>query len=142
MTFVDRCLEKAKAVLREIVEEGDAHPYKQIVGIWEIIEQLLRAIIYTYRKVTYEKPQKLISMLPRLVKKARSKELIAALQKAYAKRRSIVHRSNIPDKTGLETMKTEFCFVVQRLLDILGDKGYGADLLREEVELFCRGTYK
>jgi len=142
MTFVDRCLEKAKAVLEEIVEEEKVHPYKQIVGVWETLEQLLRAIIYAYRKVTYEKPQKLISMLPRLVKKARSKELIVALQKAYAKRRGIVHRPNIPDKTRLEKMKIEFCFVAHRLLDILKDKGYEARDLRKGIELLCENTYK
>jgi len=133
---------KAKSVLEEIIEEEETHPYKQIVGIWEVIEQLLRAIIYAYRKVTYEKPQKLISMLPRLVKKARNKELIISLQKAYAKRKRIVHKSNIPDKAKLEEMKTEFCFAAQRLLNILRDKGCEVKDLLKGMELLCRGIYE
>ena len=74
MDYVYRCLKKAKAVLDEVIEEDESHPYKQIVGIWEALEQIIRAVIYAYRHVTYEKPQKLINMLPKLVKRARKKE--------------------------------------------------------------------
>ncbi len=137
MDFAHRCLEKARIILEEVMDEDKHHPYKQTVAIWETLEQIIRAVIYAYRRVTYEKPQKLISMLPRFVKKARNKELIATIQKVYSRRRGIVHKPRIPKKQSLEKIKSEFCHAARRLLSILKEKGYEDVSLNEKIEAFC-----
>ena len=57
MDYVYRCLKKAKAVLDEVIEEDESHPYKQIVGIWEALEQIIRAVIYACLLYTSPSPR-------------------------------------------------------------------------------------
>jgi len=64
MKYPERRVSKAIYLLDELIDEiHTKHAFKLVVVLWEIIELLLRALVYLRLKTTYEKPQKLIYVL-------------------------------------------------------------------------------
>ena len=95
-------------MLEEVLTEKEPHYYKQIVAIWEILEQLLRALLFCKRKIVYERPQKIIASIPRYFSELKNPRFLANLQKAYNMRKLVVHKPRVPNKDDLHRIIKNF----------------------------------
>ena len=133
-SYTDRCILKASHLLEELLEDyALGHIYKTIATFWEVIELLLRAIIYAKKKTTYEKPRKLINEYIRVADTP--KGILACLNLLYELRKKVVHKALILKKESMELAKDMFCKVIKTLLrDIAMKDLYG---IEEKIKNLC-----
>lgn len=136
MDYAERCLKKAEYLLDEVLTEKEPHYYKQIVAIWEILEQLLRALLFCKRKIVYERPQKIIASIPRYFPELKNPRFLANLQKAYNMRKLVVHKPRVPNKDDLHRIIKNFCFVIVPILNSLERLGQKT-IIKEKIRNLC-----
>ncbi len=114
-SYSDRCIRKASILIGEVLTDYSLdHIYKTIVGFWEIVELLLRAIIYMKNKTTYEKPRKLINEYAKITKV--SKGALASINTLYELRKKTVHKPLILTRKNVEKARKAFCIAIKELI--------------------------
>ena len=134
-SYSDRCIQKASFLIEEVLDDYSlGHIYKTIVGFWEIVELLLRAIIYIKKKTTYEKPRKLINEYVKIAKLP--KGVPASINTLYELRKKTVHKPSILTKKNIEEAKKAFCDVIRELTKEI-PRGRIPEL--ERIKELCQG---
>ena len=133
LSYDIRCMVKAESLEKELVDDiGRGHIYKTIAAFWEVIELLLRVIIYKRKRATYESLGKLISVFAKLIPPAYSPRLvISTLNTLYNHRKKAVHKAILLNIDDVNSAKPRFCEAIRILLDILEKEGYIVDVLKD-----------
>ena len=119
MSYVDKCFKKVLLLFGEVKEEIDKeHPHKTILALWAIIELFLRALVYRYKRATYDRPGKLISVFSRsILPLIRVKEdIVLKINVLYDLRKRAAHRPDIMGSKELEKAWRLFCQIIDFLL--------------------------
>jgi len=139
MRYPDKCIRKAILLLNEVKDEiCEKHTHKIISTLWIIIELLLRAIIFHYKHVTYDKPGKLISVLGRAILPIINiDDIIPRLNTLYDLRSRTVHRSDIMGSKELRKALMLFCHILNVLSDELRSLYPNIEEMLEDAEGLC-----
>jgi len=126
-------VEKANVLLWEALKDFSMGCYnKAVSAFWFSIEQLLRAIIYFYKRSVYERSGKLIGVFSSLPY-GRNKEIIVSLNTLYNLRRIADHTPRIIDKKKLYHVTQLVCVIVEYLTQILEKIGISTEDLKETI---------
>ena len=139
LSYAVRCIVKAECLARELVDDVEkGHIYKTIATFWEVIELLLRAIIYKRKRTTYESPGKLISVFAKLIPPTYSPSLvISTINTLYNHRKKAVHKAILLNIDDVNSAKPSFCEAIRILLGILEKEGYNMDVLKNMASKIC-----
>ena len=126
-------VKKANILLQEAIKDSSMGCHNKAVStFWFSIEQLLRAITYFYKRVTYEKPGKLISMFSTLPC-GKNKKIVTALNTLYNLRRLVDHTTGIIDYERFLRARQLARTIFEYLLPILEKIGTDTKDLKETL---------
>jgi len=125
LNYAVRCILKAESLAEELDEEIKwGHVYKTIAAFWEVIELLLRAIIYGRKRTTYESPGKLISVFVQIIQPPYIRQITSDLNTLYNYRKRVIHKAILLNRGDVLEAKQIFCKLMPILLEILEKDGY------------------
>ena len=136
LSYSHRCLLKAGLLAQELSDDYNlGHIYKTIMAFWEVMELLLRAIIYDKKKTTYEKPRKLINEYAKIMNISRG--VLANINFLYELRKKAVHKPLILKKENMKQAKEAFCKAIKEIITNIQAELYGLEKIRE----LCQKKY-
>lgn len=118
------------------------HAFKLIVTVWEIVESLIRALVYLRLGTTYERSQKLISVFSRFVlSEDERRKVLPLIHKLYYRRTQVVHKATIAEKNMAESTLRLFCELASELVRVLS-RYIDTRELEERVRIVCEHFFR